>query len=68
MMSKYKINEIDQLVNKDKTLATDTAINRIKAYILKAIDPTFPIHEFDDWCNSDTEKPFKWNKNTYHWS
>ncbi len=66
-MSKFIINEIDREVNTDKTISTQVAIGRVKSYIIKKIDPTFPKEAFDDWCDSDSDEPFRWNKNSYHW-
>jgi hypothetical protein len=45
----------------------DVALQKVQNYIKKTIDPSFSESEFEKWCNSDSEKPFKWNKNTYYW-
>lgn len=67
-MSKIIISELDRRINRSTVLCFDTAMRRIQKYIVKNIDETFPSKEFSDWCNSDTDKPFVWNKNRYHWS
>ena len=67
-MSKFYISQIDSKVNKAQTQNVDTALDRIQKHIIKKIDPTFPVDQFKEWYDSDTDEPFRWNKNRYYWS
>jgi hypothetical protein len=67
-MSKYVIADIDREVCKGGCSSFSTAMRRVLKHIQSKIDTTFPEAEFMEWLDSGTEKPFKWNKNTYHWS
>lgn len=65
-MTKYYLSSIDTKVNKT-IVGCDEALKNIKQYILQDIDPTFPESEFNKWVDSDSEKPFRWNRNLFYW-
>lgn len=67
-MRKYIIADIDKKVCKGGCASFTTAMRRIEKYIIENIDETFPIEQFKEWYNGDSEKPFIWNKKSYHWS
>lgn len=66
-MRKYYISEIDLEVNEGRSICLDVAMKRVQRHIAETIDLTFPAKEFTDWCDSDTEKPFKWGSALYYW-
>lgn len=66
-MSKIFIKDIDLKVANNQ-IDTNKALVTICKYISKEIDPFFPIADFMKWCDSDSDKPFKCNGNTYHWN
>lgn len=67
-MSKYVIADIDRQVCKGSCISLDTAMRKVQNYIIKHIDATFPCSDFKTWYCSDSDKPFVWNGNRYHWS
>lgn len=67
-MSKYVVAEIDKKVCKGECASLDTAMRRVVKYIKQNIDPSFSADAFNAWLRDGSEKPFKWGKNTYHWS
>lgn len=67
-MSKYYICDLDKNVNGQQIIDVETALSKVEQFILKTIDPTFPIDQFREWTRSDSEKPFRWNHNRYYWS
>lgn len=66
-MRKYYIADIDREVNGSRLVALPYALRKIVEYITDKIDPTFPEKQFKSWVDSDAEKPFRWNSNSYHW-
>lgn len=67
-MPKYIITEIDQNVNGDKDLTPKVAMTAVRYWIKRNVDNTFPREQFEEWVNSDTESPFRWNGNSYYWA
>lgn len=67
-MSNVDICELDKKLNQGRCLSAERALKRVEAYIIKTIDPTFPEKEFMDWVDSDSDKPFRWNKVCYYWN
>lgn len=66
-MTKYFICNIDREANAGKNVSLDTALRNIINHIKEKIDPTFPDDQFERWVDSDSEKPFRWNKRLYFW-
>lgn len=66
-MLKVSICEIDSSINQN-VLSLDKAIEKIENHIIQQIDPTFPVDAFEEWVDSDDDKPFRWNKKIYYWS
>lgn len=68
-MTNYFIHSLEKRVSKgEKYIPLEDVLAKIEDHIVKKIDPTFPIDDFRDWINSDSEKPFKHNRNHYYWS
>lgn len=67
-MSKYFIDSLDKKVCKGEAVSFDRAMRLVERYIVKNIDPTFPVEKFREWVDSDAESPFKHSRNHYYWS
>jgi hypothetical protein len=67
-MTKYFIDSLDKKVTKGENVGLDKAMLLVEQYIVKNIDPTFPVDKFRDWLDSDSELPFRHNKNLYYWN
>lgn len=68
IMSSYIFTELDKEVNGDKPMSIEKSIeNVVNKHIIKKIDPTFPLDLFKEWADSDSDEPFRWNKNRYYW-
>lgn len=67
-MNTYFIDSLDKKVTKGETVPLDRAMKLVEQYIVKNIDPTFPVEKFRAWVDSDAESPFKYNRNHYYWS
>lgn len=67
-MSKINLCELDKELHKQKIVSYPVALRQIARHIAKKIDNSFPEKEFLDWVDSSDDKPFKWNKNIYHWT
>lgn len=65
-MTRYSIAKIEQEANA-RSLPLEKALRKVATYIIKKIDKDFPVKEFLDWCDSDSEKPFRSHGNIYHW-
>lgn len=64
---RINICQIDSEINAKKEISAEQSIKRIAKHIVKKIDNSFPEKQFDEWVNSDSEKPFKWKRNSYYW-
>lgn len=66
-MSRVVISDLDEKVNKNKSVQLPEALRRIMNYITKEIDPTFDKEGFKEWLHLGEDKPFKSGKNRYYW-
>lgn len=64
---RINVCELDKKINAEKNISAEQSVKNIARHILKKIDETFPEKEFFEWVNSDSEKPFKHNRNSYYW-
>lgn len=66
-MKRINVCDIDKMLNTN-TVPLDIALKKIENHIVQEIDPTFPVEEFEAWVDSDTDRPFRWNRKLYLWS